>query len=164
MHEHLGARGEDVPLQIGAVEPGNVPQHHQVAVQVDDLLVLREHGSNEKAVIRHHREVVDVLEAGLDILDLLGDVHEVDGKALPLVTLDQVDVFLLDACVEDDETVGVRLGCVMDEGGDGDVQEGDVLIVGGEKDGDLLADTVTDVMSHGLIPPGMIRLIIPHDC
>ena len=147
--------GEDVAVQVGVVELGNVTQHHQIAVQVDDLLVLGKHGGDEEAVVGHHREVVDVLEAGLDVLDLLGNVHKVNGKALPFIALDQVDILLPDARVEDDDAVAVVLRGVADEGGDGHVQKGDVIVVGGEKDRDLpVGDAVK--INHAVVPHAFI--------
>ena len=95
------------------------------------------------------------LEAGLDVLDLLGNVHKVNGKALPFIALDQVDILLPDARVEDEDTVAVVLRGVADEGGDGHVQKGNVIVVGGEKDRDLpVGDTVK--INHAVVPRVLI--------
>ena len=133
-HELLRSCADNAFAHVDRIHLGNIPKHHEVAIQVDDLVVLREKRGDKEAVVGDDREVIHVLEAGLDLLHLAGDVHEIDGKALLLVLLDQADVLFVQAGVEHDQAIGKLPRGVCDQRTDRHVEVGNVVVIGGKKD------------------------------
>ena len=98
--------------------------------------------------------MIDIFEAGLDAPHLFGDVHKINGKALAFVALDEVDVFLQDACIQHDDAVAVIFGSILNQRRDGHVQKGNVTVVCRKEYRYFLIGHVSDVICHTVAPPG----------
>ena len=105
LHVCFGTCAQNVLAQRDLVKLGNVAQYYQIAIQIDDLFVFGEQGSDEQTVVGGDGEVIDVFEVGLNALQMLRYVNEINGKAFLLVFLHQSNIFGRESYVQDDDSV-----------------------------------------------------------
>ena len=69
-HKLVRNRAQDIASHRGVVQLGDIAEHHQVTVQIHDLVVLGEKRGDKKPVVGDHRKMIDIFKIRADLLDL----------------------------------------------------------------------------------------------
>ena len=133
-NELLGSRRQEVVPQIHVIQTGDVPQHHKIAIQINDLIVLRKQRGDEQAVIGHDGKMVDVLKTGFDFFQGLGNIDKLNDKSGAFPPFDLGNPLRRKPRIQDHQSVLVFLGGIVYQRSNGNVKVRDILIVGGKKD------------------------------
>ena len=128
--------GQQRVSHVHGIESRHILQHDDVAIQIEQLVLLRED-------IRGHEAVVGLLRVPLHLahgaVQVVSDLAQLDAHVFARKGGQRLRRILRKPLVEDVDDILVLRGGVFQHGGDGDAAVGNVLVVGGEEDGNAHA-------------------------